>query len=79
MKIIFTSYAEDTISDRAIPKEEIIDALLFPFEIKEGMDGRFIAHKIFGEKLLRVVFEISKNTYIVVTAYYTNQRRYIEK
>jgi len=57
MDIIYTDYAEDSISDRKIDKEIIEDTLLNPDEIIEGKKNRKIAHKIIGEKLLRVIFE----------------------
>ena len=45
----------------------------------EGKKGRKIAHKMFGDKLLRVVFDAEANAYIVITAYYTKPKRYLEK
>lgn len=79
MDIIYTDYAEDSISDRNIDKDIIEDALLNPYEIVEGKENRKIAHKIIGNKLLRVIFEIGLKAYIVVTAYYTEPKRYLGK
>ena len=78
MDIIYTEYAEDTIEDRKIDKKEIESALLNPDEIVESKKNRKIAHKIVRNKLLRVVFEIEENTYMVITAYYTQPRRYMK-
>jgi len=78
MEITYTSYAEDTINDRKISKEIIEDALKNPDEIIKGRKGRKIAHKIIGNKLLRVIYEENKKAYIVVTCYYTEPRRYIK-
>jgi len=80
MDIIFTDYSEESISDRNISKEVIKDALLNPEEIvKAKKENRMIAHKMVGDKLLRVVFEANKKAYIVVTAYYTHPERYMKK
>ena len=78
MDIIYIDYAKDTIKDRNINKEDIEKAILNPHEIIEGKKGRKIAHKILGNKLLRVVFEQEAKTYIVITAYYARPKRYIK-
>ncbi len=79
MEIIYTDYAEDSISDRKIDKELIEDAILNPDEIIEGKKNRKIAHKIIRNKLLRVVFEVSQKAYIVITVYYAEPKRYFKK
>ncbi|MBI2042776.1 DUF4258 domain-containing protein [Candidatus Pacearchaeota archaeon] len=78
MKIIYTDYAEDTIKDRKFSKEIIEDALKNPDEIIKGKRNRKIAHKIIENKLLRVVFEEDAKTYIVITAYYAEPKRYMK-
>ncbi len=77
MDIIYTDYAEDSISDRSIDKKIVEDALLNPDEIVEGKKSRKIAHKIIGNKLLRIIFEVSLKAYIVITAYYAEPKRYL--
>lgn len=79
MPVTYTGYAEETLKDREISKNEVEFALLNPEEIVEGKKGRKIANKIFGNKLLRVVFEVEAKDYIVITAYYTKLERYIGK
>ena len=80
MKIVYTDYAEESLADRKISKKLIEDSLKNPDEIVEGKKNRKIAHKIIENKLLRVVFENEENTktYIVITSYYTESRRYIK-
>ena len=79
MRIAYTNYAEETLIVRKISKGEVELALLNPEEIADGKEGRKIAHKTFGNKLLRVIFETEGNAYIVITAYYTNPERYMGK
>lgn len=79
MNIIYTDYAEETLKDREISKEGIESTLLNPIRIVEGKKGRKIAHKMFGDKLLRVVFDTEANAYKVITAYYTKPKRYMTK
>ncbi len=80
MKIDYTDYAEKTLLDRKIDKQRIESTLLSPVEIIRGRNNRKIVHKIFGDKLLRVVFEtVDEKTYKVITAYYTKPERYVRK
>ncbi|MBI2141032.1 DUF4258 domain-containing protein [Candidatus Woesearchaeota archaeon] len=79
MNSTYTDYAEETLKDREISKENVELALLKPIILSEGKKGRKIAHKIFGTRLLRVVFETEANAYIVITAYYAKPERYIWK
>ena len=79
MKIVYTSYAEESIADRKLDKSIIGQTLLKPDEIVEGKFNRFVAHKIVRNKLLRVVYEVEDKTYIVATAYYTDIKRYFGK
>ena len=78
MKIIYPDYSEESISDRKISKKLVEDALLNPDEVIESKKGRKIAHKVIGHRLLRVVYKESKKAYIVVTAYYTEPKRYMK-
>lgn len=78
MNIIYTDYAEDTLKDRKIDKNIIEDAIKNPDEVVEGKNKRKIAHKIIGNKLLRVIYETDKKAYIVITCYYTKPERYLK-
>ncbi len=63
MNIAYTDYAEETLRDRQISKVNIELALLKPGKVVKGKKGRKIAHRIFGDKLLRVVFEAEAKAY----------------
>ena len=76
MKIIYTDYAEAALRERQINKRDIEKVLLVPEETLEGDKERKIAQRIINTKLLRVVYEFETNTYIVITAYLTEPRRY---
>ena len=78
MEIIYTNYAEETLIERKISKKEVEDTLLNPSEIVDGKHDRKMAQKRFGNKLLRVIFEIHANAYIVITTYYTKAERYMK-
>ena len=77
MRILYTAYAEEALKEREISKEKIELTLINPVEAVDGKNDRKIAQKIFGDKLLRVIFETEANAYIVITAYYAKPERYI--
>ena len=78
MDILYTEYAKQTIVERNIEKEKIETTIFNPDETIQGKNERKIAHKIFQNKLLRVIYETYTNTYIVITAYYTKPERYMK-
>ena len=45
MDVVYTDYAEETLKDREISKEDVKSAFLNPLEIIEGKINRKIAHK----------------------------------
>lgn len=57
MDVSYTDYAEETLKDGEIGKEEIKLALTKPDKVSDGKMNRKIVHKLFGDRLLRVVFE----------------------
>jgi len=63
MKVIYTDYSESAILDRNIDKDVIKDAISNPDELLEGKKGRKIAHKIVGDRLLRVMYEVDAKAY----------------
>ncbi|MCZ6653637.1 MAG: DUF4258 domain-containing protein [Planctomycetota bacterium] len=79
MEIRFADHAEEGMADRKISKQLVEKALNKPDEVVQGKKGRKITHKLVGERLLRVVFELQEKAYIVITAYYTAPERYAKK
>ena len=79
MNIAYTNYAEEALRDREIGKEKIELTLIKPAKVVDGKKDRKIAQKIFGNKLLRVVYETEAKSYIVISAYYTKPERYARK
>jgi len=74
--IEYYKHAEDQIKERMIRKEEVEMTIKNPIEVVNGRDDRKIAHKVFDDKVLRVIYEKEDDKIIVVSAYRTNPRRY---
>ena len=79
MRLIYTNHAEENVAERNINKKIIEETLASPERIIDGRFGRKIAQKVVGNKLLRVIYESKSNTYIIITAYYTEPDRYSER
>ncbi|MBU7017692.1 MAG: DUF4258 domain-containing protein [Theionarchaea archaeon] len=73
--ILYTKHAEDMVKLRKIPKGLVDKALIDPDEILNQNETK-INHKLVGDKLLRVVYKESGNSYIVITTYLTHKERY---
>ena len=62
---------------RGISQEWIKETIRFPAQVVEGYGGRKVAHRKYmvqnKEYLLRVIYEESKESYEVVSAYLTTQ------
>ena len=79
MEIRYADHAEEGMTDREISKQLVEKALNNPDDVVQGKKGRKIAHKLVGERLLRVVFEPKEKSYIVITAYYAAPERFVKK
>ena len=79
MEILYADHAEEGMADRKISKQLVEHALKNPDEVVQGKKGRKIAHKLVGERLLRVVFEPKEKAYIAITAYYAAPERYLRE
>ena len=77
MDFIYTHHAEKKMSKRQLKKSLIESAINNPDEIISTVTGKLIAHKLTRKKLLRVVYVKKANSYIVITAYYTEPSRYM--
>jgi len=68
--------AQKKMAQRGIPTLWVEEALANPEQVIEGYAGRRVAHKRVAmegkERLLRVVYEETERTLVVVTAYLTS-------
>ena len=64
--------------ERKIPESFVVDALNFPDKIILSRKDRKIAHKQFGNRLLRIIYKETGKVYIIVTVYFSRSDRYYE-
>jgi hypothetical protein len=77
-EILYTHHALERIKQWGISSESVAETLLFPEEVIVGHRGRFIAHKRYGNHLIRAVYEYDANLPVLITVYYPRPDRYFE-
>ena len=76
--ILYTHHALERIEQWGILPEAVAETLLFAEEVVVGHRGRFIAHRRFGDHLIRAVYEYEAGLPVLVTVYFPRSERYFE-
>ena len=74
--IKYYKHAEEQIKERKISKKEVEMTIKNHVDVVNGRGNRKIAHKVFGDKLLRVIYEKEDDKIIVISAYRADPKRY---
>ena len=74
-KFVYTKHAEERIKMRNIKKKDV-EQCIINMETVEKRNEVTIAQKTINEKILRVVYRIEDNAYIIITAYLTTRKKY---
>ncbi len=77
-QLLFLNHALERIDKWRLTLEMVAEALLDPEEVLVGHHGRFIAHKCFGEHVLRAVYEYDATIPVLVTVYFPYKNRYFQ-
>lgn len=70
INLLFTFHAMERIERWNIKREDVIETLIFPDEVLKGHRERFIAHKIYGEHIMRCVYEYKGEMPVIITVYF---------
>jgi len=76
MKIRITRHAKERIEKYGLNKKQVLDCVKNPDIKIKGENERKIAQKRLNGYVLRVIYEINENIYIVVTTYKAKRERY---
>ncbi len=79
MDIIYSNHAQEKTDERRISKRIIENAIRHPDAIINSRAGTRIAHKLIRDRLLRIVYRVEKERYVVITVYYAHPERYMEE
>ncbi|GLI53489.1 DUF4258 domain-containing protein [Thermodesulfovibrio yellowstonii] len=78
IEIFFLSHAIERINKWQINEEMVIETLLFPEEVLIGHRGRYIAHKRFGNHVVRAIYEYDEKLPVLITVYFPYIDRYFK-
>jgi intein/homing endonuclease len=74
--ILFTHHALERINRWGLSLQSVLESLLYPEEVIVGHRDRYIAHRRYGDHLVRAVYEYEKALPVLITAYYPKKNRY---
>jgi hypothetical protein len=74
--VLFLSHAIDRIKKWKITEHMAVETLVSPEEVLVGHRDRLIAHRRYGEHLLRAVYEYEEGLPALVTLYFPYAGRY---
>ena len=76
INILFLFHALERIKKWAVKDEMIVETLLLPEEVLVGHGNRYIAHRRYGDHLVRAVYEYENDLPILLTVYFPYRERY---
>lgn len=76
VKILFLWHAIERIKKWNLNEEMIIETLLLPEEVIIGHRNRYIAHRRYGNHLVRAVYEYENGLPVLLTVYFPYAERY---
>ena len=78
ISVIITRHAGERLGLWECTEDQTLETLLFPEEVLIGHRDRFIAHRKYGEHVLRVIYEYEDHHPVIVTVYFPYAKRYFE-
>jgi len=78
IKILFLAHAIERIKKWNVEEEMVAETLLLPEEVIVGHMGRYIAHRRYGDHLVRAVYEYEEGLPVLLTVYVPYMERYFK-
>lgn len=78
VKLLFMNHAIERMTKWQLTPEMVGETLLDPEEVLIGHHNRFIAHRRYGQHIIRAVYEYENWTPALVTVYFPYKSRYYE-
>ena len=76
MFVLFTRHARERMERYDLTETQIRNCLAFPESVLDAENDRKIAQKPLNGYVLRVIFEVQNDTYLVITTYKAKRKRY---
>mgnify|MGYP000238679932 CR=1 FL=1 len=74
--MLLTKHLLDAAEDYSFKIENVLHAVIFPDEVVRGHSGRFVAHKLLNDYLVRIVYEYESGIPVMITLYIARRERY---
>jgi hypothetical protein len=78
LELKFTNHAKERIERWGLTEQQALETLLYPQEVLRGHHGRFIAHRRYGDHIVRAVYEYEGGVPLLVTVYFPYANRYYQ-
>ena len=78
VQLLFLNHALERMNKWQLTLEMVAKALLDQEEVLAGHHDRFIAHRCFGEHVLRAVYEYDAAIPVLVTVYFPYKKKYFQ-
>ena len=78
LEILFLLHAVERIKQWGLDVKMVLETLILPDEVLIGHRNRFIAHKIYGEHLVRAIYEYQEEGPTLITVYFPYKERYYQ-
>lgn len=78
IKVLFLFHAIERIKKWELREEMVAETLLLPEEVIVGHRNRYIAHRRYGDHLVRAVYEYEEGLPILLTVYFPHRDRYFK-
>lgn len=76
--ILFLFHAIDRIKKWGITEDMVAEALILPEEVIIGHRNRYIAHRRYGNHMVRAVYTYKEDMPVLITVYYPYLERYFK-
>lgn len=76
IKILFLFHAVERIRRWNLKEKMVLETLIIPEEVIVGHRNRYIAHRRYGDHLVRAVYEYEEALPILLTVYFPYADRY---
>ena len=76
--IVITFHARERMEKWVINEDNLLETLIFPEEVLIGHGDRFIAHRRYGDHIVRAVYEYEGRKAVIITVYFPLENRYFQ-
>lgn len=78
LKVLYLFHAIERSKKWGITEEMVTETLVLPEEVIIGHRNRYIAHRRYGNRLVRAVYEYEEKLPVLVTVYFPYIERYFK-